>query len=258
MARPARRCRAAPRPRRWGCRASRGPRAPRSARSRSSARQSTGDAAPGLVNRDRHLVYTDAALSRETRQYDSWGAVPRVGERRHRPPGSRRPALGRHPPHRLSAAGVLGHRPLLQGRVHPPDRVAQAPPRPLAVPLRVVQRLDRPTARPSWRRRRARRRSARRTSPACSASRSWPSCPRSTSPEKVAMIEHYGGRCHLVDDATTRVRGRPAGWRPSVGATTWTSSPTPSGPPTGAATTTSPSRCSSSWRGSGTRCRRGS
>ena len=27
--------------------------------------------------------------------------------------------------------------------------------------------------------------------------------PRATSPEKVAMIEHYGGRCHLVDDATT-------------------------------------------------------
>jgi len=27
--------------------------------------------------------------------------------------------------------------------------------------------------------------------------------PRATSPEKVVMIEHYGGRCHLVDDATT-------------------------------------------------------
>ena len=27
--------------------------------------------------------------------------------------------------------------------------------------------------------------------------------PRATSPEKVAMIEHYGGQCHLVDDATT-------------------------------------------------------
>src|SRR5205814_7509312 len=27
--------------------------------------------------------------------------------------------------------------------------------------------------------------------------------PRATSPEKVAMIEHYGGRCHLVDDPTT-------------------------------------------------------
>ena len=34
--------------------------------------------------------------------------------------------------------------------------------------------------------------------------------PRSTSPEKVAMIEHYGGRCHLVDDGTTvyEVSGR--------------------------------------------------
>ncbi len=27
--------------------------------------------------------------------------------------------------------------------------------------------------------------------------------PRTTSSEKVAMIEHYGGQCHLVDDATT-------------------------------------------------------
>jgi cysteine synthase A len=27
--------------------------------------------------------------------------------------------------------------------------------------------------------------------------------PRATSPEKIAMIEHYGGRCHLVEDPTT-------------------------------------------------------
>jgi cysteine synthase len=27
--------------------------------------------------------------------------------------------------------------------------------------------------------------------------------PRKTSPEKIALIEHYGGRCHLVDDPTT-------------------------------------------------------
>jgi cysteine synthase A len=27
--------------------------------------------------------------------------------------------------------------------------------------------------------------------------------PRSTSPEKIALIEHAGGRCHLVDDPTT-------------------------------------------------------
>jgi cysteine synthase A len=26
--------------------------------------------------------------------------------------------------------------------------------------------------------------------------------PRGTSPEKIAMIEHYGGKCHLVEDAT--------------------------------------------------------
>ena len=27
--------------------------------------------------------------------------------------------------------------------------------------------------------------------------------PRATSSEKIALIEHWGGRCHLVDDATT-------------------------------------------------------
>ena len=34
-----------------------------------------------------------------------------------------------------------GHRPLPQGRVGPPDRQPQAPPRPVAVPVRPVQRL---------------------------------------------------------------------------------------------------------------------
>ena len=24
--------------------------------------------------------------------------------------------------------------------------------------------------------------------------------PRSTSPEKIAAIEHYGGKCHFIDD----------------------------------------------------------
>ena len=71
----------------------------------------------------------------------------------------------------------VGHRPLSEGRVDPSDRLAQAPARPLAVPVRAVQRLDprrlpgdrglvrldrglrgllRPDARPAVRRRHAR------------------------------------------------------------------------------------------------------
>lgn len=56
-------------------------------------------------------------------------------------PGRRQP-LGRHPPAPLPAPGTLGHRPVPEGRVDPPDRQPQAPPRPLPVPLRPVQRLD--------------------------------------------------------------------------------------------------------------------
>ena len=95
-----------------------------------------------------------------------------------------------------------------------PDRLAQAPAGPLAVPLRAVQRLDRrghdgrrgvlgldrglrgllrPDARPAVRRRHAAHRRA---------------------PEKIALIEFQGGRCHLVDDPTTMyAEAAPAGRR---------------------------------------------
>ena len=80
--------------------------------------------------------------------------------------------------------------------------------------------------------------------------------PRSTSAEKIALIEREGGRCHLVDDPSDGVRRGAPSWPTSAAVTTSTSSPTPSGPPTGAATTTSPSRSSSRWRSSGIRCPR--
>ena len=139
-----------------------------------------------------------------------------------------------------------------------PTGSPEAPAGPLAVPLRAVQRLDRrghhgrrgvvgldggvrgvlrPAARAAVRRGDAGVARRRR---------------RST------LIEFHGGRCHLVDDpATIYDEARRLAARDAAG-TTWTSSPTPSGPPTGAATTTSPSRSSSSWPRSGTRCRPGS
>ncbi len=71
--------------------------------------------------------------------------------------------------------------------------------------------------------------------------------PATTSPEKREIIEFYGGRCHLVDDPGRSTKSPPA-WPRRPAATTWTSSPTPSGPPTGAATTTSPRASTSRWR----------
>ena len=59
------------------------------------------------------------------------------------PPGrGRREPVRRHPPARLPAAGPVGDRPLPQGRVGPPHRLAEAPPGPVAVPARPVQRVD--------------------------------------------------------------------------------------------------------------------
>ena len=54
------------------------------------------------------------------------------------------------------------------------------------------------------------------------------------------------------------LRRSPTGWPPRRAATSWTSSPTPSGPPTGAATTTSPSRIFARCRWSPTRSPPGS
>ena len=55
---------------------------------------------------------------------------------------SRREPLGRHASASVPAACRVGDRPLPEGRVGPPDGIAEAPARPLAVPLRPVQRLD--------------------------------------------------------------------------------------------------------------------
>ena len=71
--------------------------------------------------------------------------------------------------------------------------------------------------------------------------------PAATSAAKVALIEAHGGRCHFVQNPA-RSTPRRSGSRARPAATTWTSSPTPSGPPTGAATTTSPSRSTTQMR----------
>ena len=80
--------------------------------------------------------------------------------------------------------------------------------------------------------------------------------PASTSAEKVALIEFHGGRCTFVQRASDMYE-EARRMAAECGGTTSTSSPSPSGPPTGAATTTSPSRCSSRWRWSATPCRSG-
>ena len=68
--------------------------------------------------------------------------------------------------------------------------------------------------------------------------------PRTTSAEKIDLIEREGGRCHLVEDPTTvYAEAVQLAARPAV--TTLTSSPSPSGRPTGVATTTSLNRSSS-------------
>jgi hypothetical protein len=71
--------------------------------------------------------------------------------------------------------------------------------------------------------------------------------PRSTSPEKIAQIALYGGRCHLVDKAS-EVYSEAIALARQTGGHYMTSSPTPSGPPTGVATTTLRKACSSRWR----------
>ena len=80
---------------------------------------------------------------------------------------------------------------------------------------------------------------------------------RTTSPAKIALIKREGGRCHLIDDpaAVYDVAARlAASWM----GTTSTSSPMPSGPRTGAATTTSPKRRWPRWPSNRTAYRHGS
>ena len=71
--------------------------------------------------------------------------------------------------------------------------------------------------------------------------------PATVSPEKLALIEHQGGRSTsspMPPPSTPNRRDSPR----SAAVSTSTSSRTPSGPRTGGATTTSPSRSSSRWR----------
>ena len=76
--------------------------------------------------------------------------------------------------------------------------------------------------------------------------------PRTTSQQKIDLIEFHGGSLPLVDDpASIYEEARTLAAR--ANGTTWTSSRTPSASPTGAATTTSRSRSSSRWHRSGTR-----
>ena len=63
--------------------------------------------------------------------------------------------------------------------------------------------------------------------------------PRSTSVEKIALIEKEGGAATSSIMQTLSMR-RQRGWRKSLAVTTWTSSPTRNERPTGEATTTSP------------------
>ena len=65
-----------------------------------------------------------------------------VGQRGGASHRGRRQSLGRNASALLPAACGMGDRPLPEGRVGPPDGIAEAPARPLAVPLRPVQRLD--------------------------------------------------------------------------------------------------------------------
>ena len=71
--------------------------------------------------------------------------------------------------------------------------------------------------------------------------------PRSTSAGEDCQISFYGGRKPVRGPAPRRCIRRARASRRRSAATTWTSSPMPSGLRTGEATTTSPSRSSARW-----------
>ena len=145
----------------------------------------------------------------------------------------------------------MGDRPLPEGRVGPPDGIAQAPARPLAVPLRPVQRLDHRADddRRGLQRLDGRLRGVLRALPRPAVRRGHAGVhqPREDRADRGAG-RVVPPRRRPADD---RRRGAAAGGRARTG-TSSTSSPTPSARPTGAATTTSPSRSSARWRWSST------
>ena len=144
----------------------------------------------------------------------SWASgLEGLGRRGDPPRRGRRQPLGRHPPAPVPAARGVGHRHLPQGRVDAPDRVAQAPAGPLAVPVRPVQRLDRRghhgrrgVVRVDRGLRGVLRPDAR---PAVHRGDAGLHQPREDRADRA-----QGGACHLVDDAGEGVRrGRAAGRR---------------------------------------------
>ena len=175
--------------------------------------------------------------------------VPSLVERGCGKGPSRRQSVGRHPPRAVPAPGGRDVDLYLKDESTHPTGVVEASPGAFTVPVRAVQRPDR-----------------RGTTVIEASSGRLPSreayfarmlglpfvavMPRVERAEKIALIERDGGRA-IWSTTPTTVYARRRGWRRDAAATTWTSSPTPSGPPTGAATTTSPSRSSPRWRWSG-------
>ena len=82
--------------------------------------------------------------------------------------------------------------------------------------------------------------------------------PATTSPEKIALIEFHGGRCSFVANAAGHVRRGPPARRGVRRALPGPVHLRRAGDRLARATTTSPSRSSSSWRSSGTPCPSGS
>ena len=128
-------------------------------------------------------------------------AGPGLG-RRGRPPDQRRKQpLRRHPPVFGAAPGALGRAAVPEGRVHPPHRQPQAPAGAFAVPFRPRQRLD-PEGTTI----------VEASSGSTAVSEAYFAqllglpfiavMTRTTSREKIALIEQFGGSCLLVDHAS--------------------------------------------------------
>jgi hypothetical protein len=159
------------------------------------------------------------------------------------PHRARLPALGRHAP--------VSRRPARAGRCRSTSRTN--PPTPPAASstgwharcfctrcaTAGSAKAPRSSNRP-----RAARRCPRPTSRACWACPSSPSCRAAPRRPRWRRSPSTAGAATSSSGAT-RSTPRPSAWRASATATTWTSSPTPSAPPTGAATTTSRSPSSS-------------
>ena len=189
---------------------------------------------------------TTSRNGREGRRFENVGGRRRPANR------SRCQPVGRHASARLSAARSLGHRSVPEGRVGPPDGIAQAPARALALPVRPLQWLDR--------RRDDDRRGLDRLDGRLGGV--LRALPRPAVRRRHARLdqprEDRADRGRGGDRVTSSMTRRPCttrltGSRTSAAGTSSTSSRSPSERPTGAATTTSRSRSSARWRWSGIR-----